>query len=151
MLSHSNQALCGRHGSKITHSVSQSDISQALQVCLCLVQLELLGLIATPNSPIGNASPPAHSPSTPIPPPPTCPPFTHAICDITVVVKKLLKIQQCQLASRTSYKTLSTIKDQHYLYCKSGMATIQHKGSTVSNQHFSDIDNRYSQACTQDF
>ena len=30
-----------------------------------------------------------------------------AIHDITVVVEKLLKLQQCKLASRNSYKTLA--------------------------------------------
>ena len=54
----------------------------------------LLGLIATPNSPIGRYNPPPASqpPPPPIPPPPIRPP-THplirAIRDNTVVVKKV--------------------------------------------------------------
>ena len=57
------------------------------------LSLALLGLIATPNSLFEryNASPVAQ----PSPPPHPTHPLMHAIHDITVVVKKLLKIQQC--------------------------------------------------------
>ena len=53
--------------------------------------LTLLGLMATPNSPIGWCNPPAAS----HPPPPPPHPLICAIHDITVVLKRLLKIQQC--------------------------------------------------------
>ena len=52
--------------------------------------------LATPNSPIGRYNLPLVShPLLPLPPPPGRPLLIHATCDITVVVKKLLKIQQC--------------------------------------------------------
>ena len=58
---------------------------KALQSCLGL-RLAPLGLIATPNSPVGRCNPPPAS-HPPTPPPPT--PLIHAIRDITVVVKKV--------------------------------------------------------------
>ena len=39
--------------------------------------------------------------------PPPIYPLIHATRDITIAVKKLLKIQQCQLANRDSYKKLA--------------------------------------------
>ena len=66
--------------------------------------------------------------------PPTHP-FIHAICDITIVVKMLLKIQQCQLATRDSYKRQAKRLLQLVIasYCKSSMATIQHKRTIVAS------------------
>ena len=43
-------------------------------------------------------------------------PLVHATNDITVVVKKFLKIQQCQLASTNSYITLTKRLFQLYIY-----------------------------------
>ena len=110
------RALDGRYGSDIHPCVRETSL-KALQSCLGL-WLAFLGLIATPNSPIGRCNPPLASqtphplPPThppPLPPthpppshPPTHPPPTHpptplppthplipAIRDITVVVKKI--------------------------------------------------------------
>ena len=39
-------------------------------------------------------------------PPSASHPLMHAIYDITVTVKKIVKIQQCYLASRNNYRTL---------------------------------------------
>ena len=77
------RALDGRYGSDIHPCVGETSL-KALQSCLGL-WLALLGLMATPNSPIGRYNPPLAS----HPPPPTCPPLIHAIRDITVVVKKV--------------------------------------------------------------
>ena len=120
--------LDGRCGSDIPPCVRETSL-KALQSCLGL-RIALLGLIATPNSPVGRCSPPlashpphphptcplhpphplpppappapsihpTHSLHPPHPPPPPTPPahpLMCAICDITVVVKKLLKIKQC--------------------------------------------------------
>ena len=87
------RALDGRYGSDIHPCVGETSL-KALQSCLGL-WLALLGLVATPNSPIGwynpppASPPPSHSP-TPLP---LAHPLIHAIRDITVAVKKLLKIQ----------------------------------------------------------
>ena len=63
--------------------------------------MTLLGLIANPVLTKGlMASPAAHPP---LPPPPTR--YIRDTRDITAE-KKLLKIQQCQLVSRNSYKTM---------------------------------------------
>ena len=40
--------------------------------------------------------------------PPTHPPPIDSIRDITAVAKNYLKIQQCQLGGRISYKTIAT-------------------------------------------
>ena len=68
------RALDGRYGSHIHPCVSEASL-KALQACLGL-WLVVLGLIATPNSPIRKYNPPSasHSSSPPTPPPPTCPP-----------------------------------------------------------------------------
>ena len=68
------RALDGRYGSDIHPCVGEASL-KALQACLSL-WLAVLGLTATPNSPIIGA-------------------ITRATCDITVVVKKLLKTLQC--------------------------------------------------------
>ena len=49
----------------------------------------------------------SHPPPTPTPPPPTCSPPINFICDITAVDKNHLKIQQCQLDCRFSYKSIA--------------------------------------------
>ena len=46
-------------------------------------------------------------PTHPRHPPSPTHPLIHAIRDITVAVKKLLKTQQCELANRNSYRTLA--------------------------------------------
>ena len=52
--------------------------------------------------------PSASHPPLPLPTPlPPTNPLIHTIPDITVAVKMLLKIQQCWLANRDSYKTLA--------------------------------------------
>ena len=43
----------------------------------------------------------------PTPPPPTHPPPINFIRDITAIDKNHLKIQQCQLDGRFSYKSIS--------------------------------------------
>ena len=73
----------GRYGSDIHPCVGKPGLSGPMTIVV-------LGLIATSNSPIGRCNlPPA---SHPLPP---AHPLTRAIRDITVVVKKLLKILQC--------------------------------------------------------
>ena len=60
--------------------------------------------------PNGRCNLPLASHPPPLPLPPSHPPtyhLIHAIPDITITVKKLLKIQQCWLANRDSYKTLA--------------------------------------------
>ena len=64
------RALDGRCGSDIHPCVGETSL-KALQSCLG-VWLALLGLIATPNSPVGWCNPPPAS--HPPPPPPTRPP-----------------------------------------------------------------------------
>ena len=76
-------ALDGRYGSDIHPCVGETSL-KALQSCLGL-WLALLGLIATPNSPVGRCNPPPASHPTPLPP---RPPLIHSIRDITVAVKK---------------------------------------------------------------
>ena len=73
------RALDGRYGSDIHPCVGETSL-KALQLCLGL-WLALLGLIATPNSPIERCIPPpaSHPPH----------PLICAIRDITVVVKKV--------------------------------------------------------------
>ena len=62
------RVLDGRYGSDIHPCVGETSL-KALQLCLGL-WLALLGLIATPNSPIGWCNPP---PASHPPPPPTYP------------------------------------------------------------------------------
>ena len=84
------RALDGRYGSDIHPCVGEMSL-KALQSCLGL-WLVLLGLIATPNSPIGRYGlPPASHPPRPLhpPTPPPAHPLIRAIHDITVVVKKV--------------------------------------------------------------
>ena len=73
-------------GLKLTPVVVRHLLGADLWLALCR-------LIASPNSPNKKFNPPPaahHSP--PLTPPH---PLTHATHDITVVVKKVLKIQQC--------------------------------------------------------
>ena len=72
------RALDGRYGSDIHPCVGETSL-RALRSCLGL-WLALLGLIATPNSPVGRCNPPpASHPPHPPPPPPTThpPPYTR--------------------------------------------------------------------------
>ena len=80
------RALDGRFWVWYSPCVGETSL-KALQSCLGL-WLALLGLIATPNSPVGQCNPPpaSHPPPPPIPP---AHPLIHAIRDITVVVKKV--------------------------------------------------------------
>ena len=66
-----------------------------------LMMTSTLELIDAPNSPTGRYNPPLAANLPHHSPHPLSPahPLIHAICDITVVVKKLLKIQQCWLAT----------------------------------------------------
>ena len=66
------RALDGRCGSDIHPCVGETSL-KALQSCLGL-WLTLLGLIATPNSPVGRCNPPPASHPPPTHPPPTHPP-----------------------------------------------------------------------------
>ena len=95
--------------------------------------LAFLGLIASPDNPNGgcNLPPVAHfSPHThPTPSYISITLYVHIMIIITVVVKKVLKIQQCQLASRNSYKTLA--KGLFQLYSISSVTTIYHKKTIV--------------------
>ena len=74
----------------------------AIQACLCL-RLALVGPIASPNSPNRGfnprlaSHPPFHLPT----------PYNVLSVILHWFWKKLLKIQQCKLASRNSYKTLA--------------------------------------------
>ena len=88
------RALYGRCGSDIYPCVGETSL-KALQSCLGL-WLALLGLIATPNSPIGRYNRPlaSHPPPPPTPPPLpptpyTCSPWYYSGC------KKVAQIQQC--------------------------------------------------------
>ena len=81
------RALDGRCGSDIHPCVDETSL-KALQSCLGL-WLALLGLIATPNSPVGRCNPPPASHPPPPPTPPPSHPLIHAIRDITAVVKKV--------------------------------------------------------------
>ena len=86
------RALHGRHGSEIDPSSSETSHGPSKHVWAC--RLALLELIASPNSPNRGFNPSlaAH------PPPPLTPtdlPLIRTTGDITVVVKNLLKIQQC--------------------------------------------------------
>ena len=89
-------ALDGRCGSDIHPCVGETSL-KALQSCLGL-WLALLGLIATPNGPVGRCSPPpaSHPPPTPTPPPshPPTPLYMQSVI-LQRLRKKLLKIQQC--------------------------------------------------------
>ena len=62
-------------------------------------------------------------------------PLICATCDITMAV--LFKIQQCQIASRNSYKTLA--KRLFQLHSVSSMATVSHKKATVASLFEIDI------------
>ena len=123
------ETLDGRHGSEIVPSGSETSLwpsrrvwahgyhffdSQLLQTVLTedIIRLQL------PTHPTSHPTSlsPAHS-------------LICAMYEITVTVKKLLKIQQCQLACRNSYKTL--VKALLQLHCKSSVDTIQHKKATV--------------------
>ena len=77
------RALDGRYGSDIHPCVGETSL-KALQSCLAL-WLALLGLIATPNSPIGRYNPPPAShpspPPTPHPPPYTWNPWYYSDCE----------------------------------------------------------------------
>ena len=83
------RALDGRHGSDIHPCVGETSL-KALQSCLGL-WLALLGLMATPDGPVGRCGPP-----------PASHPLIHAIRDITVVVKKVAQ----NPAVLASYKLL---------------------------------------------
>ena len=87
------RALDGRYVSYIHLCVSKASL-KVLQASLGL-WLVVLGLIATLNNPIKSLNPPLASHLSPPPTHSHCPPLICAICDITVVVKKLLKILQC--------------------------------------------------------
>ena len=109
------------------------EFTRVIVRCL-LVPLSIFRpMTGTSCSPNREFNPPlvAHPPHHPPHPlmPTHLPPITCAIRDITVVVKKLLKIQWQQLASRTSYKTLA--KRLFQLYSVFDIATIQHKKTTV--------------------
>ena len=84
------RALDGRYGSDIHPCVGETSL-KALQSCLGL-WLVLLGLMATPNGPIGRCGPPPAFHSSPSPWP--AHPLIRAICDtvVTVVVKKVAQI-----------------------------------------------------------
>ena len=79
------RALDGRCGSDIHPCVGETSL-KALQSCLGL-WLALLGLIATPNSPVGRCNPPpaSHPPLSPThpshPPPYTCNPWYYSGCE----------------------------------------------------------------------
>ena len=95
------RALDGSYGSDIHPCVGETSL-KALQSCLGL-WLALLGLIATPNSPIArcNLPPASHPPHPPPTPPPSHPTPSHPtpLYVQSVILqwlwKKLLKIQQC--------------------------------------------------------
>ena len=90
------RALDGRYGSDIHPCVGETSL-KALQSCLGL-WLALLGLIATPNSPVGWCNPPpASHPPPPPTPPPSHPPTSLYMQSVILqwLWKKLLKIQQC--------------------------------------------------------
>ena len=81
------RALDGRYGSDIHPCIGEMSL-KALQSCLGL-WLALLGLIATPNGPVGWCNPPQASdpPSPPTPPPShpptpyTCNPWYYSGCE----------------------------------------------------------------------
>ena len=56
-------------------------------------------------------------------------PLICATCDSTMVVKQLIKIQQCQLVDRNSYKILA--KRLFQLHSISSVAIVQHKKTTL--------------------
>ena len=119
------RALNGRYGSDIhpcvnEHFVGPPDLSGPM--------ISTLRLIATPNNPIGSYKtlPATHPPTyptytTPLPP---IHPLIHAICDITIVVKKLLK----NPAVLASY------------YSKQKKPRVQHKGEANQKQQLSDYE-----------
>ena len=111
------RALHGRHGCEI-----HARRINTIQACLGL-WLALLGPIVSPNSSNRGFNPPSAShPPRSSAPPPIHPPLLCVISYITVVLKNLLKIQQCKLASSNSYKILSKIL--FHLYSISGIATV---------------------------
>ena len=77
------RALDGRYGSDIHPCFGETSL-KSLQSCLGL-WLALLGLIASPNSPIGRCNPPPayHPPHHPPthPPPYTCNPWYYSGCE----------------------------------------------------------------------
>ena len=117
------RALHGTHGCKI-HPRGRETSINAIQACLGQ-WLALLGPIASPNGPNGgfSLSPASHLPPPPARPP-SHPPTTYIVPSVILqwFWEKLLKIQQCKLASRNSYKTLA--KRLFQLHSISGMATI---------------------------
>ena len=86
------RALDGWYGSDIHPCVGETSLN-ALQSCLGL-WLALLGLIATPNSPIGWCNPPPASHPPHSPPTPPTPLYMQSVI-LQWLWKKLLKIQQC--------------------------------------------------------
>ena len=68
-----------------------SHLANCILLAQLIATLEFLGLIATPNSPNGKYNLPPASPASSTHPTPFPPahPLIHAICDITVVVKKV--------------------------------------------------------------
>ena len=126
------RALDGRYGSHIYPCVSEASL-KALQACLGL-RLEVLGLIATPNSPIGrhNLPPDSHSPTTN----PTHP-LICAMRNITVALKKVAQ-NHAVLASyywwscTTSQNTALVIQQIQHGY---NIAWENHGSFNTSNQH----------------
>ena len=119
------RALHGRYGCKI-HPRDRETSINAIQACLAL-WLALLGPIASPNSPNGgfNLPPTSHPPPPPAPPPSHPPtPYNAPSVILKWFWEKLLKIRQCKLASRNSYKTPANYKRLFQLDSISGMATM---------------------------
>ena len=117
------RALHGRHGCEIHPKDRETSInSNQAYVRLWLVLLEP---IASPNSSNGGFSLPSASnllpsPTTPFSHLPT--PYVMPSMILQWFWEELLKIQQCKLASRNSYKTLA--KRLFQLYSISGVATV---------------------------
>ena len=80
------RALHGRHGSEIHPSDRETSIRPSEGVWA--YGWHFLDSIASPNSPKGGFNPPpaSHTPTHPL---------IYVTCDITMVVEKLLKSQQC--------------------------------------------------------
>ena len=86
------RALDGMYGSDIHPCIGETSL-KALQSCLGL-WVALLGLIATPNSPIGRCNPPPASQPPHPPSHPSTPLYVQSVI-LQWLQKKLLKIQQC--------------------------------------------------------
>ena len=87
--------LCARQIKYLSQHVSQQyfiPLPKTENICHCKVKNEENKILCP------------HYPPHPLLP---THPLIRAICDITVVVKKLLKIQQCQLATVDIYETLA--------------------------------------------